>query len=211
MKTFPLTAAVFEGSLIIFAGVLGWFLKTPPLETFSFSLAALAFGAVSTLPPLGLLWLCLKIRWEPFLEISRIIDELIIPLFRNCSWWELAIIALLAGAGEEMLFRGVIQAAVAQEIGGLHGTWLGLLISSMLFGLLHPLTPVYALLAGLIGFYLGGLWLFGGNLLIPITGHALYDFLALTYFLHRRARREAVCNTSAEIKVREVSSAAEKE
>ena len=87
-------------------------------------------------------------------------------------------IAALAGIGEETLFRGVIQAAVAQHVGGPRGVWLGLLVAAVLFGLLHPVTPMYAVLAGAIGLYLGWLWLVGGNLLLPIVTHGVYDFVA---------------------------------
>jgi membrane protease YdiL (CAAX protease family) len=53
----------------------------------------------------------------------------------------------------------------------------------VLFGLLHPITPTYAVLAALMGAYLGGVWLASGNLLVPIVAHALYDFIALAYLL----------------------------
>ena len=99
---------------------------------------------------------------------------------------ELAVIAALAGIGEEMLFRGVIQAVVAQQIGGPRGMWWGLLVAAALFGLLHPVTPTYAVLAALIGLYLGWLWLAWGNLLLPIITHGSYDFLALWYLLRAR-------------------------
>ena len=55
-----------------------------------------------------------------------------------------------------------------------------------MFGLLHPITRAYAVIAALLGAYLGGLWLAGGNLLTPIVAHALYDFVALVYLLRLR-------------------------
>ena len=111
------------------------------------------------------------------------------PLFRNCRFLELAVIAALAGLGEEMLFRGLIQAAVAERIGGPCGVWLGLLMAAVLFGLLHPITPTYAVLAGSIGLYLGWLWLACGNLLAPIVAHGTYDFVALLYLVKVREGR----------------------
>ena len=107
-------------------------------------------------------------------------------MFRGCRLAELALIAALAGIGEEMLFRGVIQPAVAGAIGGPHGVWLGLLIAAILFGSLHPITLTYALLAGLIGLYLGWIWLASGNLLTPMVTHGVYDFLALAYLVKVR-------------------------
>ena len=69
----------------------------------------LAWGAAATLPPLVAVWLCLKCPWRPFAELVRVVDELLVPLFRNCRVAELAVISLLAGLGEEILFRSVIQ------------------------------------------------------------------------------------------------------
>jgi hypothetical protein len=42
----------------------------------------------------------------------------------------------------------------------------------------HCITPTYAVLAGVIGGYLGGLLEGANNILAPIVTHALYDFLA---------------------------------
>jgi len=51
---------------------------------------------------------------------------------------------------------------------------------------LHTITPAYALLAALIGLYLGGIWMATDNLLVPITIHAVYDFLVLLYLIKTR-------------------------
>jgi len=187
MKHVPLVAAVFEGSLTPAAIALGWLLGTPPLATvFHFGWRDALLGIAATLPPLGLFWLCLVCPWRPLAEIAKITEETLVPLFRDCRLVQLAIIAALAGVGEETLFRGVVQAAAAQQIGGPYGVWLGLLVAAVLFGLLHSITPMYAILAGLVGLYLGGLWLACGNLLTPIVAHGMYDFLALVYLVKIR-------------------------
>ena len=98
-------------------------------------------------------------------------------------------IAALAGLGEEMLFRGVIQAAVGGWIGGDAGQWIALAAAAVLFALAHSITVMYLVLAGLIGLYLGGLWLATGNLLVPIIAHGLYDFVALAYFVKIRKKK----------------------
>jgi hypothetical protein len=185
-KHFALTAAVFEGSLIVVAMGLGWLLGQPPLRTFHLEARDLALGIAATLPPLAMFWLCLKVPLPAFRTIVQILDETLVPMFRDCRLDQLAILSVLAGLGEEMLFRGVIQAAMAQEIGGPRGMWLGLAAAAVLFGILHLITPTYALLAGLIGLYLGGLWLLCDNLLAPITTHALYDFVVLVYLVRGR-------------------------
>jgi membrane protease YdiL (CAAX protease family) len=184
MKHVPLVTAVVEGSLTPVAIVLGWLLGTPSLATlFHFDWRQALLGVAAALPPLGLFWFCLLCPWRPFAEIAKITTDTLVPLFRDCSLMQLAIVSALAGLGEETLFRGVVQEAAAQWIGGTYGVWLALLIAAVLFGLLHSITPMYAVMAGLIGLYLGGLWLACDNLLVPIVVHAVYDFVALVYLI----------------------------
>jgi membrane protease YdiL (CAAX protease family) len=194
---FPLAAAMFEGGLALVAIALGWWFAEPPLGSFQGTPQAFALGAAGTLPLLGLLALCLWRPVGPLAPILHAIDDLLIPLFEHCRLVELAVICLLAGLGEEMLFRGVLQAGIADWA----ARWLGgppqrhladglaLAVTAVAFGLLHAVNAAYAVIAGLIGLYLGWLWLATGDLAVPITTHALYDFLALVYLVKVRRPR----------------------
>ena len=182
----PSFAAAFEGGLAILAIGLGWVFGVMPTETIRWSLSDIGWGLVATLPMLLQLWICVKSPWRPFSNVSRAIDETIVPLLQRCSLIDLAAICLLAGLGEEMLFRGFLQQLVCDWVGEPMGVWVGLVVASVVFGLVHAVTPTYAVAAGLIGLLLGGLWLATGNLLAPITAHAVYDFFALVYFIRIR-------------------------
>jgi uncharacterized protein len=116
-------------------------------------------------------------------------------MFKSCTWIELASISLLAGVGEELLFRGVFQAAIVEWSGNFlpHspvcaavGDWLAVIVVAIVFGMMHAVNVAYAILAALMGLYLGWLWMATGNLAVPIVAHALYDFLALGYILRWR-------------------------
>ena len=143
---------------------------------------------------------CEHVPWRPFQAVRRVLDDLIVPMFRNCTWLELAAISLLAGLGEELLFRGVFQAAMVQWTGdflphshaaAMVGDWIAIISVAIVFGLLHALNASYAVLATLMGLYLGWLWMATGNLAVPIVAHAVYDLLALAYILHgRRGNQE---------------------
>ena len=196
-------AVVFEGGLGLLAMALGWWLGPRPLESIGWTFSAAACGAAASLPMMVVFGACLRVPIRPFLEIVRVVDELLVPMFRHCRVWQLALIAALAGLGEEMLFRGVIQEATAGWIGGPLGIWVGLAVAGVLFGLLHPFTPAYALLAGLMGLYLGWLWLATGNLLVPISAHAVYDFLALVYLVNIRGRKAGVGDRQESVDVPE--------
>jgi len=185
-QNIALAAAIFEASLTPIAAALGWLVGLNPVALVHLSLTGLGAGAVATVPLLLLLWACLKTPWQPLRRISHVLDHLLVPPFRHVGVAELAIISILAGLGEELLFRGVIQEATARWIGGPTGAWVGLLLGAALFALAHPITVAYGVLAGILGLYLGWLWLATGNLLVPVTAHALYDFVALVYFIKVR-------------------------
>jgi len=80
-----------------------------------------------------------------------------------------------AGWGEEMLFRGVLQSELSDNIGEL----LALGSSAIIFGALHAVTPLYALIAGIASLYFGELFIQYHNLAVPIVCHGLYDVGAL--------------------------------
>ena len=102
-----------------------------------------------------------------------------VPLLAPCTQLDLVCIALLAGLGEELLFRGVLQ---TYFVGTLGLVW-GLLLASTLFGIMHAATLTYALFAGVVGLYLGLFYRWTDNLLGPIICHALYDLALLWYLL----------------------------
>mmetsp|Transcript_38882 Transcript_38882/g.59933 ORF Transcript_38882/g.59933 Transcript_38882/m.59933 type:complete len:285 (-) Transcript_38882:12-866(-) len=86
-------------------------------------------------------------------------------------------LGVAAGLGEEMLFRGVLQ----YEIGIRGGDVLAVAVASVIFGTLHAVTPLYALLSSLASVYFGYLYLSSGNLAVPVCTHAFYDIGALFY------------------------------
>ncbi len=114
---------------------------------------------------------------------AKFCDEEVTPLFAESSWSEIALVSIAAGVGEEMLFRGFLQASFCAWL----GTPWGLTISSILFGLLDPISIIYVVIAGLIGFYLGAIWILNGHLLTVMVTHAVYDFAALGYLIRIRA------------------------
>jgi len=178
--------------LAFLAVLLGWMFSQSPLETLQINSSALGLGILAVLPLLGLLLACEHVPWRPAQEVRRVLDDLILPMFKDCTWVELAAISFLAGLGEELLFRGVFQTALVEwtgdflphsPTGAMVGDWIALLAVAILFGLLHAVNIAYVVLATLMGLYLGWLWMATGNLAVPIVTHAVYDFLALGYIL----------------------------
>lgn len=177
-----LLAVLFEGGMGLVAWLLGWLINTPPLAGCALSLVGLTIGAIATVPMLiGLVWVTVS-RLPGVLHLNHLLDEGIVPMFGACTWFDLAAISASAGIGEEMLFRGFLQGWLTPRIGLI----AAVVIASFLFGLMHYLSHSYFLYATLIGAYLGLLWSWTGDLLVPIAAHALYDFVALAWFVRFR-------------------------
>jgi membrane protease YdiL (CAAX protease family) len=176
---FVLLAACFEGGLALLAWGIAWLLNEPLWDRLKWDPADAALGLGACLPMLLLFWACLRSRLPPLVRIRRLCDEFVRPLFAPCTLAELALISLLAGLGEETLFRGVLQADLTRRV----GLGPGIALASILFGLLHALTPTYAVLATLMGLYLGLVWVVADNLLVVILAHGVYDFVALIYLV----------------------------
>jgi membrane protease YdiL (CAAX protease family) len=128
----------------------------------------------------GLFFVVLRWPVGPLARIKHFSEHTLRRMLRACTVIDLLGISVLAGLGEEMLFRGALQGSLQHY---LTSFWLALLISSLFFGLLHAITPTYALLAAGIGAYLGVVWHYTDNLLVVTVAHALYDFLALLYLM----------------------------
>ncbi len=174
------TAVFFEGGLLVLAWGLGRLLGAPVGEQTTFTPSAFVLGVVATVPLVAGLYWTLHTPWEVLARLRGAIEDTVVPLFAGCPVWGIALISILAGVGEEALFRGVLQTYLAGHVGVVPA----LLVTSSLFGLLHPVTAAYAVMAGLIGLYLGVLAIWHDNLLVPMVVHALYDFVALTYLVH---------------------------
>ncbi len=174
-------AIAVESSILVLAWGLGWLVGAPPFELVQLKWRAVVLGMAATGPLLLAMWWCSRTEWGPFRGLMFEIEHKILPLFAGCSQFDLILICVLAGIGEEALFRGVMQSLLAELL----NPGVALMLTSALFGLGHFITPTYAVLAGLLGFYMGWLSLAHENLLAAMVTHALYDYVALRFLLYK--------------------------
>ncbi|MDD5460741.1 MAG: CPBP family intramembrane metalloprotease [Methylococcales bacterium] len=170
------SACYFEASLVLVALFLGWIAGIDPFEKLHFSEAAIAYGIIGT-APLFLMFLALEqMQGESVVKIRKLLLQTLGPGLHRYHWSDLFMLAAIAGIAEELLFRGVIQPWMESS----WGMAAGLIGSNIIFGLVHAVTPLYAVLAAFVGIYLGLSLDYGGdrNLLTPVIIHGLYDFLA---------------------------------
>ncbi len=177
-------AIFFESGILLLAWLLASIFDLPGPYGIRITWPGLFWGVAATAPPLiAMIW-SMRTSAPSIARLRAHVERDIVPLFDGCSPAHFALIAILAGLGEEALFRGVIQSGAA----GILGTTGAIVVAGILFGLCHPITPLYASLAALIGIYLGALYAATGELLAPVLTHALYDFIALMTLV--RARRD---------------------
>jgi membrane protease YdiL (CAAX protease family) len=177
---------LFEGGLGAVALVIAWLIGHSPFSTDHSPNAMLvlaALGSLAALPLLVFVFALEKLPWPPLRRLDARVREMVQQLFAGASVVELFAISLAAGLGEELLFRGLIQAGMTNWLGGASGMWIALALVSALFGVCHWLDSTYAILATIAGAYFGLLLIATDTLWAPIAAHATYDFLALLYLM----------------------------
>lgn len=169
-------AGMVEGGLVLVAFGLGWLMETPPLATAAWDWQTLVRGVVLTLPLLLLLAVTCRLPSEGLREIREFLVTIMGPPLSACRWFDLILLGALAGFAEELLFRGFLQAWL-ETVAGLTAA---VLITSLVFGVAHLITPTYGVLAALMGVYLGVVQDIAGprNIVVPILVHGLYDYIA---------------------------------
>ena len=169
----------------------GMLTGVPALADFRCEWRALAVGVAATLPLLVAFAAIWSSPRSELREIRETLERLLPRLLGDEGGsWRLRVIALAvaAGIGEETLFRGFVQGSLAHVL----GPTAALALASVVFGLAHAVTPAYAMIATIMGLYLGCAWHVSGNLLVPVTIHAVYDGVAIGYvILEMRSRRAA--------------------
>jgi uncharacterized protein len=149
----------------------------PSLLRFEWDMRAVLWGGLAAIPPLALFLFTLRSRL--FQRHRESMDSMLRPVVAQWNVFQMAVVSLIAGACEEVLFRAVLQGWLTEHLSPAPA----LVLSAIVFGAAHMLTRTYAILAGTIGLYLGLEMVWTGNLLAPITTHVVYDFLALILYV----------------------------
>jgi uncharacterized protein len=180
-------AGLFEGGLALAALAVGWLVEINPLEHLSWSWRAVGWGVLGTVPTFAVFYLSYRFPVGELRRIREFLSRELAPSLSVLRWYDLILMSVLAGVSEELLFRGLLQ------------PWIGQPWCNVLFGIVHWITPLYALLAFAIGSYLS--WTMTvtepQNLLTPIVTHALHDYLAFLMIV-ATYRRETVAPSASE-------------
>ena len=161
-----------EGILLATALAVAWGARLPlPV---GHPAAGVGWGVLAavTLGVVNLAFLRVQASGWPGTALRHVCRVIVRPLFEHVRVWHIVVISVLAGLGEELLFRGVLQPVI------------GLPLASLVFGAVHVGGRGfigYGVWAACIGALFGWLMVVTGGLLAPIVAHAVYDALALAY------------------------------
>ena len=151
-------------------------------------------GLLATLPMFALLYLE---RRSPFVWLRELWDlssDLLGPIVARVTLAELVLVSLFAGVGEELLFRGFLQTWLGE-----HGLLVALILPNVLFGILHWISPGYAVCTFCVGLYFSCLLHFADsvNLTALMVAHSLYDLVALMCLAREVRQQSAVAADAA--------------
>lgn len=130
-------------------------------------------------------WMNLKFLW------SRTLSENLGKILGERTLVEIFFFAAASGFGEEIFFRGAMQHLLSVSWwSGVEGNIFGLLIASIIFGLLHtgPDKKVFlpwTIFASIVGVIMGGIYWYTGDLIAPIIAHFTINYFNLQYICYR--------------------------
>jgi len=172
-----------EGGMLAIAVLMGLALAIPFWVSAHLDVGGIALGVVAGLVMLAGASALTESTFAFAVRMRRDMDRFL-DLFRGATVPDFLFISVLAGLGEEALFRGVIQGGLVGHI----GLPMAIVVSSVLFGLAHYISKTYVVFAAGLGALFGVLYAWSGNIAVPMIAHATYDFVALWYIYRKPGR-----------------------
>ena len=188
--TMVCTQAAFIPIGIVLASMIGLDLNFSQFRNGNHDSMLWLFGVLSTIP-LAIFAIVLDAIEEQVPALQDVSEATLRSVYNLLGGSYKPLLALItavvlgtvAGVGEEILFRGVLQEMIYQQQWTTnYNAVVSIVISSVVFGLFHAVTPMYVALATIASLYFGTLYtLSNGDLTIPILCHSIYDIGALLY------------------------------
>ena len=179
-------SALFLIGMLLGTILLAWLLDVHPILTVHWSGRDFGIGTLAAFAMMAAFGGVRSVRQQA--------EDVLGPLLAKCYWFDLIILAAFVGIIEELLFRGVLEQAIAR-----YNPWLAIILVNLVFGILHAVSVQYAILAGLLGAILSILARQPGeyNLLRPIVAHGVYDYIGFIWIVSTYRRRQASLDDTA--------------
>lgn len=181
-------AVGFYGVLVIMAWVLGgWWLDLDLIEWHNRWGTPLWLDVVLGLGLGGATVVASRI-FEKTTEWARVLTEEFRKILGHLTPTQVLIFAVTSGIAEEVFFRGFLQQAITERLfdGDTVGMIAGLIVASIVFGIVHvgpdreKFLP-WTIMALVLGFFFGAVYLYTGNIIAPVVAHFTINFLNLLH------------------------------
>ena len=122
--------------------------------------------------------------FEHTTEWARVLTREFRKILGRLTPFQVLVFAVTSGVAEEVFFRGFLQQALSELAFG--NEWLGLVVASLVFGLIHigpdrrKFLP-WTIMAVVLGFVFGLVYMVTGNILAPIIAHFTINFFNLLH------------------------------
>jgi CAAX protease family protein len=172
----------FQGVIALIGWLAVWFMGMDNLSAGLGWASAVAWGIGGSVATYVLLSALARAPGRIRDSLSGHMRQLL--AFANDYPWPVLVgLSVLAGVGEELLFRGAIQGWLTVHLNDA----VAIALASMLFGLVHYLSFTYFVMATGLGLALGVAYWLTDSLLLVMVWHGVYDMIAL-YSLRRHPR-----------------------
>ncbi|RAL23604.1 hypothetical protein DL240_05440 [Lujinxingia litoralis] len=145
----------------------------------------------------GLLAVWASRQSEHYTSWGKTLSEEFARMLGPMTPGQIQVLALTSGVAEEIFFRGFLQQALSGfEWAGGAGIWVGLVASSVVFGLVHigpdreKFLPWTWMALG-VGAVFGLMYLYTGSVLAPIIAHITINYFNLTHISRQAARAQS--------------------
>ncbi len=179
-------AAIFYAGMATVAAVLGWLFdinifqragqggQTPLVSL----VAGISFGLVVVVISHAL---------ERYFEWARRLNVDFASMLGKITWARAFGLAVLSGVGEELLFRGFFQHGIEVWTGSVLAS---VVIAGLVFGAVHVgpdprRFAAWTIMAVVLGWMIGVLYVWTGSVIAPIAAHFLINFLNLSTLIRR--------------------------
>lgn len=181
-------AVVFYGILLALAWLLGvWWLDLDLVEWHDWWETPMWLDAGLGIA-LGVTTVIATRILEKTTEWARVLGEEFRKILGDLTPNQVFVFAVTSGVAEEVFFRGFLQQALTEYVFGTEtpGMILGLVVASLVFGLVHigpdreKFLP-WTIMALVLGVLFGVLYLYTGNILAPLIAHFTINFFNLLH------------------------------
>jgi membrane protease YdiL (CAAX protease family) len=160
---------------LIIGGLLIYYTQTPWQLGVKYAFLSTVWGITFAIATFAAVVFVTRL---PLSYSLRNVCRQLLPIFKGMAFWKVVVLSLMAGIGEELLFRGFLQ----QWLDGFVSVSLAIGIAAVIFGVLHFASVSYFLLTAFLGAAFGIAYHLTDSLLLIMSWHAFYDLLAIWVF-----------------------------